>query len=697
MERKIRLPLSVWRWAFPSRSRYPRASEVTTANGNGTQTETPNAQRQSGFSRSTPAIIAICAGLSALHPSPARAVEFRAEVDREEIAQDESVSLKLVVEADGTVPVEVPEYSAPQLEEIQSYQGQFVQSTYDSAAGKFMAKFTRSFTYVLRPKTTGRLAISNIRVRVDGKQYTANPITVSVTGGGAGTPPPRGYGGAGSGLRGAGKKANARTLFLRTEVDRTQAYKGQQVVVNYYLYSRVLHFNATADRYPTLPGFLKEELDIPVLTGRLEPQTVTLDGVPYRRVLIASFAAYPLKEGKLTIDPMEVKASYMADRARPGADSDDPFGDEEDLFQHFFQNLAPRNENLRSESVVVDVLPLPPVPKDLPYTGGVGEFDVVSAADRTDLKAHEALTLTLKVEGKGNLSNIETPKISLPDGFELYESKSETKGKAGIGAKIFQYLLIPRKAGDYTLPGIELGFFDPKKGEYVRKTTDPVKVHVNEGDPGAENAPPQRLDESRAIGVPEKESKRIFDLAGDGALARAGGEGWTKIKGPWKSRALLLLGFAVLLALLIRFREALLGSFRKLGAESRRKKAEEKSWEKARRQAEEAQRLPFQDVLKTYDFLEAEIERALASRFGLAARGMTRAELQEALVEHRGFPQSEWQRLNALLEFAETVRFASQAGAVSEDRARGELRKWVAECEALLLQVSKSRESSRPT
>jgi hypothetical protein len=238
--------------------------------------------------------LGLLAGL--LVAASAQAVEFRAEVDREEIAQDESVSLKLVVEADGSVPMQVPEFDAPDFEEIQNYQGQFVQSYYDSSSGKFGAKFTRSFTYVLRPKATGKFKISNIRVKVSGQDYTADPVSITVTGGGAGTPPPRGYGGAGSGLRGAAKKGRGQVLFLRTEVDKTKAYKGQQIVVNYYLYSRATNFNATADRYPTLSGFLKEELDVPVLTGRLESENVVLDGTAYKRVLIASFAAYPLKE-----------------------------------------------------------------------------------------------------------------------------------------------------------------------------------------------------------------------------------------------------------------------------------------------------------------------------------------------------------------------------------------------------------------
>ncbi len=644
-----------------------------------------------GF-RANTAVFALAALVGLCAAVPAFAVEFKAEADREEIAQDESVSVKLTVEADGTVPVESPQFDAPGFDEIQNYQGSFVQSYYDSNAGKFSAKFSRSFTYVLRPKNTGRLAITNIRVKVDGQTYTAGPITVIVTGGGAGTPPPRGYGGAGAGLRGAAKKGRGTVLFLRTEVDKTKVYKGQQIVVNYYLYSRARNFNATADRYPSLNGFLKEELDIPVLTGRLEAQDVVLDGTAYRRVLIASFAAYPLKEGKLTIDPMEVKATYMADRGAGGPQGGGMFDDEDDLFQQFFRMAQPQQENLRSESVSIDVGALPAVPKDLNYTGAVGDFEVIAAADRTDVKAHEAVTLTLKIEGKGNISNIETPKIPLPDGFELYEAKSQTKGKAGVGEKVFEYLLIPRKAGDFTLPRIELGFFDPKKGEYVRKATDPIRIHVNEGDPGAENQPPARLDPTKEMASPVKESKRIFDLfTGDGPTPE-NGTAFDRVRGrgPWKLVLALILAGAVLLALLIRFRTEIRNAIATFGAKSRRKGRQDREWAKVRRQSEEAGRLPFNEILKCFDFLESELEDALSERFGIKARGFTREQLKAALVGQGLIEQNLWQRLSELLEFTETLRFASKAGAVSEERARNELRKWISECEAILGALSKA-------
>ncbi len=631
-----------------------------------------------------------CFALFLLIISSALGVEFRAEVDREEVAQDESLSMKLVIEADGTVPVETPEFSAPNFDELQNYQGSSVQSYYDSNSGKFGAKFTRSFTYVLRPKSTGRLSITNIKIKVNGQSYAANPITVVVTGGGSGTPPPQGYGGAGSGLRGAAKKSKGTTLFLRTEVDKVKAYRGQQIVVNYYLYSRARSFNASADRYPNLNGFLKEELDIPVLRGQLTPQEVILDGTKYRRVLIASFAAYPLKEGKLSIDPMEVKATYIEERRIQPGGNIDPFGDEDDLFQRFFQQGAPRTESLRSETITVEVLPVTEVPRDINYTGAVGDFDVVSAVDRTDLKAHEALSLTLKVEGTGNLSNIETPKIPLPDGFELYEAKSQTKGKAGMGEKIFEYLLIPRKAGDFTLPSIGLGFFDPKKGQYVQKTTEAIRIHVNEGDPGAENQAPVKLDPTKELASPEKGVKRVFDLFSGSGNSDPTKPSLSRAVSGRRNMILIALTGIIIAGLLFRYRRRLKKLMGSIGADARKKKALEAEWSRVRRQAEEAQRLPFPEVVACFAFIEGQLEEALSQRFGIAARGLTRAELKERLVDQGQIPENLWQRLSALLELTETLRFASQSGVVSEERARNELKKWIAESEQILQKIRES-------
>jgi hypothetical protein len=50
----------------------------------------------------------------------------------------------------------------------------------------------------------------------------------------------------------------------------------------------------------------------------------------------------------------------------------------------------------------------------------------------------------------------------------------------------------------------------------------------------------------------------------------------------------------------------------------------------------------------------------------------------------RQMPAEVWERASRLLEFAELVRFASSAGAVSENVARNEATKWVNEAESVV-------------
>jgi hypothetical protein len=219
----------------------------------------------------------------------------------------------------------------------------------------------------------------------------------------------------------------------------------------------------------------------------------------------------------------------------------------------------------------------------------------------------------------------------------------------------------------------------------VKKATDPVQIHVNPGDPGAENEPPARLQPGQAIASPTKDSKRIFDLfSGTDAGKVADNLNDRLRSGPWRLALFGALALVLALVLWLRFRTALGGAFGKMGARARRKTQHDREWAKIRRQAEEAGRLPFNEILKCFDFLQGQLEEELSERFGITARGLTRDQLQEALVEKGLIPQNLWQRLSELLEFTETVRFASQAGAVSEERARNELRKWTEECEGIL-------------
>src|SRR6185437_3603725 len=91
--------------------------------------------------------------------------------------------------------------------------------------------------------------------------------------------------------------------------------------------------------------------------------------------------------------------------------------------------------------------------------------------------------------------------------------------------------------------------------------------------------------------------------------------------------------------------------------------------------------MPWNEVISVYEAVAGQIFDAIDRVYGVGSRSYSREELQRMLVGDRGMREGIWGRAARVLEFAELVRFASVAGAVSESTARAEGQKWVTEAE----------------
>lgn len=615
----------------------------------------------------------------------AHAVEMTAEIDRPEIADDESVTLQVKVKADNEVPMEEPQFAAPDFETINQFQSSYIQSYYDN--GKVGAVFERTFTYVLRPKKQGKLSIDQIKTKVGEELLNAPALTVQVSTGGQATPPPANYGGAGNGLRGSGKVGKGAAVFVRAEVDHTSVVKGEPITVSYYFYSRHPSFNVVAEKYPTMSGFLKEEIDMPVLTGRLSAQIVTLDGVAYHRALLARYSASALKEGKLIIDSMYTKAQYVEQpRARTGGGG---FGDEEDLFFQFFNQLAPRIAQLKTDPITIEVQSLPPAPAG--FDGAIGEFNWVAVADRTSLKVNESMTWTLKLEGKGNFANLKMPKVELPDGLQLFESKDQLRGgKAGTqGEKIFESLIVPRSGGTYTLPSVPFTYFNPRKKQYVTIKSDGIPVSV-EG--VAESTSADSLADRRS----DQTSKTVqADTTGPKSEPVLDTSGWKlpKYKLRFRGRelilqllALLMIALSVVGVIWIRKNPGRGPSRgRVLRGETERLRQEFKTLDWAAVSSE--------DALRFYGRAQDHLMDQVSEVQGQNVRALTRLELQETVRNAGKVGETLWNRIVTVLEYGEQVRFG---GGSHFDRVRAkEVAQETFECIQALEEIHSSPKSAK--
>jgi len=245
-------------------------------------------------------------------------------------------------------------------------------------------------------------------------------------------------------------------------------------------------------------------------------------------------------------------------------------------------------------------------------------------------------------------------------------------------------LLIPREKGPLELPGLEFSYFDPKKNSYVTKTTEPVKINVLE--PNA-NSNSNYVPKQVGTGGPQtaqtpgssKEEIRGLKVPTVGAVANglSGLPMWRWLY--WVCIAAF--GFFALLVgrdLLVRA-----GKTAQERSQDRARKSA-KSWDRLKSKAKEATNgMAWPDVIQLYEGLSGQIFDAIERGYPVGSRSYSREDLRRMLVDERQMSEEVWNRASRLLEFAELVRFASSAGAVSEGLARADAGKWVAEAESL--------------
>lgn len=278
-------------------------------------------------------------------------------------------------------------------------------------------------------------------------------------------------------------------FFVQVEVDKRSVYEGEQVTASWYLLTRGQIETLDRVKFPNLKGFWKEIIEE---NPQIQFSEEIINGVVFRKALLASHALFPIRSGKTAIDEFTVKSRVRLPSQGLG------FG---------FGFGRPYEYTRNSKRVEIDVKPLPLDGRPAHFTGAVGNFDVNSQVEATRISAHQPFSLKVRFEGQGNAKAIELPKISWPEGLEMYDSKNESRFfKDGRSYKEYEILLIPRKPGSLEIPGIEFAFFNPKTGKYEGKTTQAIRLEVAEGAPT-----PSTLGEN-FLGEKKIETKKVLSL-----------------------------------------------------------------------------------------------------------------------------------------------------------------------------------------
>jgi len=357
-----------------------------------------------------------------------------------------------------------------------------------SMSGSGVVKTTvSSYSYTLRANNTGDYTIGAASINVGGKTYKSNTLNINVTAGqsqqgGQGTTAQGGQsGGAAQQQEGQSISTDSKDIFIKTFVSQRNPYQGEQVIVTYKLYTRVGIANYQPRTGSTYPGFWKQDLDNP--NQRREE---IINNVRYITAEVNKMALFPVRSGELTIEPLILDVVAQYTRSRQGA-TGDPFFDQ--FFNSMFQTVDNVKLVVKSEATKINVKPYPEAGKPASFKGATGHYTFQPEVSTTNIKTNEALTLKFTIAGNGNIELVELPEIKFPVDFEVYDPKithNVKRSASGVsGWKSFEYLIIPRAAGKFTIPAVPFSYFDPAQGKYTTHTSPPYTIHVEKGDGSA--------------------------------------------------------------------------------------------------------------------------------------------------------------------------------------------------------------------
>ena len=155
------------------------------------------------------------------------------------------------------------------------------------------------------------------------------------------------------------------------------------------------------------------------------------------------------------------------------------------VFDQFFGRQRDVSYTAMSNTAKITVLPLSQNNKPASYSGAVGEFSIRATVDKNQVKANEAINLNIAVQGKGNIKLLENLPINFPPDFEVYDPKVVDKigtSAAGVsGTRSFEYVIIPRHSGSFTIPSIPFSYFNPTTKKYVELETGEIVIDVEKG------------------------------------------------------------------------------------------------------------------------------------------------------------------------------------------------------------------------
>ncbi len=334
--------------------------------------------------------------------------------------------------------------------------------------GKMTKEVSKTFTYIMMAEKEGTFTIPAATIKHKGKHYQSNALTIKVLAEDA--PQAQKTQQSSGGI-------SSSDVFLRTTVTKRKVFQQEYLVSTVKLYTRANIGGVDNVQFPDYNGFLAYDL---VKPSQINYTIENVNGKNYNTAILRQTLLYPQRSGKLSIGEAKLDAVIRI-RSNRG---------QQDLFGDFFSTYQDVRKSLKTKAQTITVDPFP-AGKPANFSGIAGNGIKINATvDNTTVKANEPITLKITLSGNGNLKLVNTPSIDFPADFETYDPKVNNNLKntsSGVrGTRTFEYLVIPRYAGNFTIPSHSISYFDVTSKSYKTVSTPSFDLTVEKGE-GEEN------------------------------------------------------------------------------------------------------------------------------------------------------------------------------------------------------------------
>lgn len=380
---------------------------------------------------------------------------------------------------------DLPRLTAPSFRPFDVLRAGAPRLVYDRSG---RASAITEYQFVITTDRTGRFTIPAFEARSRSGSIVGKPHTVTVL-------PML--------LRGPSVIARARidtgTDLSLTSPAAETVFVGQQATYEVAVFLNQI----TRDRLRRNPTFYPPEMqamlayDLPMSAQgfRQRSGSQCFDALVYRR------AVFPLVPGRIVIPPAQLVYSTALSTT----------------------SLFSREESheLQTDSVAFVSVDPPREGRPAEFTGAVGSLRVESRMGSAASRVGDPMLLTVSVAGTGNVKLFPRPTVRIPwAGLVAADERvtvDSTTARVG-GVKEFDWVLTPRIAGEFDVPPVRYGYFDPGRRRYDVAVAPGDRLRVAAGalanaDTGQAEGPLSIRTEYRGPTPPSPQSSPIFWLA----------------------------------------------------------------------------------------------------------------------------------------------------------------------------------------